>query len=215
MKLGWDTIDWTFVKRLWHAGWGHIDKQAVFVMMTVFILTVFVDFVIAFSVGIVMEALISAKKLASHQIADVNFLAGNLKENMRQNLGDMEKDLIDLAGDRIMLLKISGVLSFGTAHDLLVRFQDEEIGHDIILIDITGMRMADASIMVTLADIIESIKRSHKSLYISGTQNPAYGALKRQKILRGIDDEGHVFPRYADAIQQVIQDLNDENMAAQ
>lgn len=214
MKIGWNIIDWTFIKRLWNAGWEHVDRQAVIVMMTVFILTVFVDFVIAISVGIIMEALISAKKLATHQISSVSFLAGNLKENMRQNLADMEKDLIDLAGDRIMLFKISGALSFGTAHDLLVKFQDEEIGHDLILIDITGMHMVDMSILVTLGDIIENIKKSKKTLYLSGTKNPIYAKLRRQKILKGID-EGKIFERYAEAIFQITQDLNDENESAQ
>lgn len=210
LKVGWDIIDWRFIKRLWQAG-HDADKQATTVMLTVLFLTVFVDLIIAVAVGIVMECLISAKKLAQEQLSDVTFLAGGMQDHTNKILTAEEEKLVEISNDDVLFLKFSGALSFGSACDLTNNFNLYENNNtaQIVMIDITRLNMMDISIMVTFAEMIETILSHNKTIYLSGTSTPIFGALKRHGIISKLDGE-KIFDSYNDALSHVISIYEEE-----
>ncbi|MCB9990217.1 MAG: SulP family inorganic anion transporter [Rhodospirillales bacterium] len=206
IKVGWDIIDWPFLRRLFGAGLKGADRQAVIVMFTVFILTVFVDLITAVAIGVIMESLVTARRLATHQIDDVQFLSAGGKSGVRHALGAREQKILDAADGRILLLRFTGPLSFGTARDLSSRLHHIYDSYRSTVIDLTDSRMMDVSIMMTLADMIEEMTQRGCPVFISGTTNPVFKALKSHGILKTVP-AGHCFEKRVDALRQAEQSL--------
>jgi len=206
LKVGWDIIDWPFLKRLWKAGHKDVDRQAAIVMLTVLIMTVFVDLIIAVAIGIVMECLISAKKLAQEQLSDVTFLAGDLQDHTNTVINAEEQKLLELSDNNVMFLKFSGSLSFGSASDLMSNFHEYEGSNNAnyVIIDITRVNLMDISIMVAFADMIDIIHSHNKTIILSGTSTPIYDALKHHGILAKLKSE-KIFDTYGEALSHVTQ----------
>lgn len=200
IKVGWDIIDWPFLGRLRHAGIKGADRQAVAVMVTVMGLTVFVDLIMAVAVGVIMESLMTARRLSSHQIDDVHFATAGKKSEERHRLSKEEEALIDKAGGRLLLLRFTGPLSFGTARDLASRMQSSFDDYEAVVVDLTDARMIDISIMMTLADMIETMTGQGKAVYVSGTENGVYDDLVRHKVFKKVPPEKHFAKRH-DALQ--------------
>lgn len=192
IKIGWDIIDWGFLKRLWRAGFlKGADQQAEIVMLTVMILTVFVDLIMAVAIGVIIQSLLTARQLATHQIEDVHFIAAGGKSGVRHRLSLEEESIIDQAGGKLLLLRFTGPLSFGTARDLATRMQVAYSGYDRVVIDLTDTRMMDISIMMAMADMIDALTAQGCRIFISGTGNPVYEAMRGHAVLKAVPEENH------------------------
>ncbi|MCB9988090.1 MAG: SulP family inorganic anion transporter [Rhodospirillales bacterium] len=207
LKVGWDIIDWSFLRRLVEAGFKGADRQAIAVMLTVMVLTVTVDLIMAVAVGIIMESLMTARRLATHQIDDVQFVAAGGKSDVRHNLTEGEQALLDQAGADLLLLRFTGPLSFGTARDLAARMEGLNEGYKAVVIDLTDARMMDISIMVTLADMIGELKDKGCRLYVGGMKNAIAPMLAAHGILKKIPTAKRFDTRRA-ALEKAVGDLS-------
>lgn len=199
LKVGWDIIDWSFIKRLMRAGVKGADRQAAFVMIAVLLLTVFVDLIMAVAIGVIIKSLITARRLATHQIEDVLFMSAGGKGGRRQALNEREEALLDKAGDALLLLRFTGPLSFGTARDLASRLHTAYQDYRALVIDLSDTRMMDASIMMTLADMIERAREQGVRIYVGGADNPVFAMLKSHGALDGVE-AAQMFARREDAL---------------
>lgn len=209
LKVGWDIIDWGFLRRLAEAGFKGADRQAITVMLTVMFLTVTVDLIMAVAIGIIMESLILARRLATHQINDVQFITAGGKSGRRHDLTDAEQDLLDKAGERLLLLRFTGPLSFGTARDLAAQLDLLQNTYDAVVIDLTDARMMDISIMVTLADIIDTLGGKGCTLYVGGMKNALAPMLAAHGILKKIPTARR-FDTRKQAISHAIKDMPEQ-----
>ncbi|MCB1720293.1 MAG: SulP family inorganic anion transporter [Alphaproteobacteria bacterium] len=206
LKVGWDIIDWSFIKRLMRAGVKGADRQAAFVMIAVLLLTVFVDLIMAVAIGVIIKSLITARRLATHQIEDVLFMSAGGKSGRRHALSEREEALLDKAGDALLLLRFTGPLSFGTARDLSSRLHTAYEDYRALVVDLSDTRMMDASIMMTLADMIERAREQGVCIYVGGVDNPVYGMLKSHGALDGVED-AHMFVQREDALVAAVEAL--------
>ncbi len=197
LKVGWDIIDWRFLGRLTFAGIKDADRQATLVMLAVLLLTVFVDLIMAVAIGIIIESLITARRLATHQIDDVQFATAGGKPDVRHRLSEEEERIIDEAQGKLLLLRFTGPLSFGTARDLSSRLQSGYGGLQAVVIDLTDARMMDISIMVTLADMIDDFRKDNVEIYLSGTGNKVFRTLKSHRIIAGVSPSNILEDRLA------------------
>ncbi len=206
LKVGWDIIDWPFLRRMAEAGLKGADRHAIAVMLTVMVLTVMVDLIMAVAIGIIMKSLITARRLATHQIDDVQFVSAGGKSNVRHNLTKAEEALLDEAGDRLLLLRFTGPLSFGTARDLSLRL--ELLGEDYgaVVIDLTDARMMDISIMMTLAQMIDELNEKGCHLYVGGVKNAIAPMLASHGILKKIPTARR-FDTCKEALTQAVKEL--------
>src|SRR5690606_27110386 len=63
LKVGWDIIDWGYLKRMRRA-----PREKVVVMAVTFALTVFVDLITAVAVGIILASFVNSRWLAAEQL---------------------------------------------------------------------------------------------------------------------------------------------------
>src|SRR5690606_35600936 len=131
---------------------------------------VFVDLILAVFIGVLVQSLITADRLAKHQIEGVDFASSGTLKGRKQKLKAAERKLLKLAGDRILLLCFAGPLSFGTARDLAARLNLVS-RFDGIVIDFSDCKMMDVSIMMTVSDMVTELTRDGKTLFLCGTEN--------------------------------------------
>ncbi len=144
-KVGLDIVDTKLLKVIKYA-----PKQDLFVMLTVFLLTIFYDIIIAVSTGIVLSALIFAKQLADK--TNVKF-----KDIEDKHTIELEKKLQDETGYKIRVVHILGEFFFGSATQIISHFE-EILGTKFLIICYESENTFDISAIFALEDIITRLK---------------------------------------------------------
>ena len=133
VKVGWDILDLEFIKRAVRG-----PRWDISLMVLVLGLTVFVDLITAVAVGVVLAALAFVKRLADHQLDELDASS--------RTLDLYEQDLHEQDNGRVAIFEFAGPLSFGAAADLSHRargvMSDET---EVLLLDFERVPYFDSS----------------------------------------------------------------------
>ena len=108
LKVGIDIIDWGFLKRA-----HRISGKGVLITYGVILLTVFVDLIVAVGLGLFLANIMTITRLSELQETDVEVI--NQADEAGDALSAYEKDLIDTAAGKVMLLLLQGSMIFGVS----------------------------------------------------------------------------------------------------
>lgn len=138
IKVGFDILDYKFLKII-----NKVSRQDLIIMVTVFLLTVFVDLIMAVGVGITISSIIAVYQVSKNT-------------QMKTSRSRVSFD-IDIENHEIEILKVKGSLFFGTASALESRLEKIKDSKKII-IDCKNVSFLDISAIFTLEEIIEKFK---------------------------------------------------------
>ncbi len=138
IKVGFDILDYKFLKIL-----NKISRQNQIIMITVFLLTIFVDLIMAVGVGITISSI-----MAVYQVSR------NTQIKIARSKVSFD---IDIQNENIHILKVNGSLFFGTASALEDKLEKLKNSKKII-IDCKEVSFFDISAIFTLEEIIEKFK---------------------------------------------------------
>uniref|UniRef100_UPI004047D1BD SulP family inorganic anion transporter n=1 Tax=Aliarcobacter sp. TaxID=2321116 RepID=UPI004047D1BD len=138
IKVGFDILDYKFIKIL-----NKISKQDLIIMITVFLLTIFVDLIMAVGVGITISSIIAVYQVSKNT---------QIKTARSRVSFD-----IDIENHDIEIIKVNGSLFFGTASTLESRLEKIKNCKKIIL-DCKNVSFLDISAIFTLEEIIEKFR---------------------------------------------------------
>lgn len=138
IKVGFDILDYKFLKIL-----NKITKQDLLIMVTVFLLTVFVDLIMAVGVGITISSIIAVYQVSR---------ATQIKIARSKVSFD-----IDIENHDVEIIKINGSLFFGTASHLDERLEKIKDTKKVIL-DCKNVSFLDISAIFILEEIIEKFR---------------------------------------------------------
>ncbi|VAV97416.1 Sulfate permease [hydrothermal vent metagenome] len=168
LKVGWDIIDWRYLKRMQSA-----PREKFIVMLITFALTVFVDLITAVGVGIILASFVNAKGLAEHQLKGVGVAgadgAGFLDEE--------ERAILRAAGGRIIVTSLSGSFSYASARDLARRASPELTGVDIVVYDFSNVGFIDTSAALAIEECVGLAYENGQKVFVSGLSGPVARAL--------------------------------------
>lgn len=158
IKVGVDIIDWDGLRQL-----GRKPGEGTFFMLTVFVLTVFVDLITAVGVGVFLASLLFVHRMAEFQLANIHKIvtAGDT------GLSPEEADLLAGSDRRIVLYHLSGPFSFGAAKGM-VRKMTQGDNFDLLVLDFTEVPFLDSSAARALSDVVSRATRAGKTVYFSG-----------------------------------------------
>jgi SulP family sulfate permease len=180
IKVGTDIIDWDYLKRLRHA-----PSSGIVVMLTVFIITVTIDLLLAVAVGMIMASFIFMHRMTRIQIDGIRAI--NRSEGSR-HLSEQEAAILDAANGRIMLFSLSGPMSFSSAK-AVVRRHAASAMYEIMLLDLSEVPSIDFTTSRALEDIIISTQRGGRQLFLVGLQPAVRKALERYGVLAHVAAE--------------------------
>jgi SulP family sulfate permease len=170
VKVGIDVIDWRFIRRMHRA-----PRVDLVLMVIVLLLTVFVDVITAVGVGIVLASLVFVKEMAEVQVASIRTVSD--PDHVR--LFDAESSrLLRQAGERIMILHLSGLISFGAANELLRKFSTTG-SYRILVIDLLDVPRIDGSAALALEEIIQRATDNQKTVFMVGLTYPVVRLMGR------------------------------------
>ncbi len=192
-----NTIDWRYLRRIRTA-----PPTGLFLMFTVLLLTVFANLLVAVGVGVVLASLLFAKRMADLQLAAVRTLDNPAGED---SLGEEEGAIMERLAGRVLLVQLSGPISFVAAnglHGRLGRYQE----YDALILDLSGVPYVDSSASLALGNIIETARRRNHTVELVGVSMQVARVFARLGVLDLIRECDRHATRL-DALRYVAEEL--------
>ena len=186
LKVGYDIIDWEHVRRLHKAPPG-----GALVTLTVLLLTVVADLVLAVGVGVIMASLISASQMSEHQLNQFHLVTSDEEYAPITPEG---KEILRWAHGRILVLHLAGPFSFCSSKDMVRKMGLVGADYRVVILDLEGTTMIDTSIALALEEIIKQCQDTGRVVLLSCS-----GACGGGKVVNTLDNLGvlaHIAPQH-------------------
>lgn len=195
MKVGWDIVDWGYLRRV-----RHLPLEKVVVMLVTLGLTVFVDLITAVAVGIILASFVNSRWLAVEQLKG---LKQSADADMLDALTPEEKALLRETNRRVLVTLLHGSFSYASARDLAHRDTQTATPGDVVIYDFTHAGYVDPSAAVAIDEMIDLSQRHGRYVIISGLSGHAFKALKGMRVLDRVSSEQQFANRF-EAIRAAV-----------
>ncbi|AFZ48750.1 sulfate transporter [Cyanobacterium stanieri PCC 7202] len=173
IKVGISVIDSSFLKRVHKISW-----KAAGIVYVVVLLTVFVDLMIAVAVGVFIANILTIEKLSELQSTRVKTITD---DDDQIRLTDEEKQILDLADNRLLLFHLSGPMIFGVAK-AISREHSAIDNYDVLLVDLSEVPVLGVTSSLAIENAIqEALDLGRKVIVVGAT-----GKVKRRLEKLGI-----------------------------
>lgn len=156
LKVGIDIIDWGFLKRA-----HKLSLKAAGIMYSVLLLTVFVDLVTAVAVGVFMANLLTVKRLSDLQLDEVKAI---VEPHNEAPLNNEEKQLLEKAQGRLLLLNLVGPMSFGAAKAISKQMGMVE-QYDVLILDLSNVSYLGITMSLALENMVQEAYRKRRKVF--------------------------------------------------
>ncbi len=178
VKVGTDIIDWDYLKRM-----RTVPTAGIVLMLTVFLMTVFIDLITAVAVGMIMASFVFMQRMVDLQLDSVTAIT---KPQAESPLSEEESEILKSAQGRILLYHISGPMSFGAAKSMVRRmaiFND----YDVLILDLTDVQQIDFTSVRALEDIVHNAWAINSETYLVDCKKSVYRILRKQGLVQKFD----------------------------
>jgi SulP family sulfate permease len=181
LKVGIDIIDWSFLKR------AHLlSLKGALITYGVILLTVFVDLIAAVGIGLFIANIMTITRLSELQETDVEVI--NSPKDAGDSLTDYEKDLLETANGKIMILLLKGAMIFGVSR--AISSKNSEIqGCDSLIIDISKVTHLGLSSALAIEASIKDMLHTGKNIYIVHAEGQPIERLHKMGILSAVPEK--------------------------
>jgi len=201
IKVGIDIIDWGYLRRVPRA-----PRAGVILMLMVLGLTVFVDLIMAVSVGIVAASLLFVKRMSDLQLQSVK----GGREGV--SLTKREQAILDKHAGDLVFYHMSGPMSFGAAKGLTRRVAVSS-GSKVLVLDMTEVPFVDTSASLAIEDIMVKAAQQGLDVLLAGLRPAVKRTLERLDVMRVIPAD-HRFDTRIEALRQAARIIKKRARAA-
>jgi len=196
MKVGWDIIDWRYLKRI-----RRLPREKVAVMLVTFALTVFVDLVTAVAVGIILAGFVNSRWLAEEQIKG---LRQSADADELEALSVEEKEMLRQAEGRVLLTMLHGSFSYASARELARRDIQAAGERDVVIYDFSHAGYIDPSAALAIDDMVDLSQRHGRLVILASVPQQAARALDGMGVFDRVPPEQRFDTRHA-AIERAVE----------
>ena len=155
IKVGIDILDYRLLKII-----RKIPRQDLIVMLTVFLITVFVDLIVAVGVGVTLASLLLTYRLTRMSRIDVQ------EVSQQDWQADLERSIEDETKHGIRVITVSGPFFFGTTSQMQEHISTL-IGTKVVVINCLNIPFIDLSGYFALGEMINTLNGEHiKSIVV-------------------------------------------------
>jgi len=195
IKVGWDIIDWGYLKRA-----GRLPREKVVVMLVTLALTVFVDLITAVAVGIILAGFVNSRWLAEEQLKG---LRQSADADELELLSDEERSMLRSVGGRVLLTLLHGSFSYASARELARRDTQALAKRDAVIYDFSNAGYIDPSAALAIDEMIDLSQRHGRYVLVAGVPPQAQKALDGMGVLDRIPPDQRLDTR-RDAIAAAV-----------
>lgn len=160
LKVGLDIIDWQTLKRL-----HKFPPLIAFLLLSVLLLTVFVDLVTAVACGVFLANIITVKRLADIQTSEMQVISSD--EKTHQRLTPPERELMQEAEGKILVLHFNGPISYAAAKTIYSKVQRIP-SHQAIILDFSDVPFIDITTAMTIGHLLENAEKMGRYAFVAG-----------------------------------------------
>jgi len=205
MKVGWDIIDWGYLKRAPRA-----PREKVVVMLVTLALTVFVDLITAVAIGLILANFVTAEWMEREELKGVTHIA--LPEHA-PHLSDEERAMLQKFDGSIGLVFLRGRFSHFSAREMVQRAHGVGFGYRAIVYDFAEAAHVDTSAALAVDELLQMAKDEGLQSYIVGLSGTAAGTLRSLGVLDKLPSD-HVVGTLIEALGKAEADLGLDKGAA-
>ena len=189
IKVGIDIIDWRFLKRVHNA-----PLFVFFLMVSVWLLTVFVDLITAVAVGVFLANIYTVRRLTETQLESVRIVQDDKKDHYFLN--EHESEILTAAAGRILLYQLNGPLSYAAAKGISNKLM-ACTSHETLLLDFSNVPHIDVSTAMALEEVILDSHLAEQNVFIVGARPAVEKILHAMRVATLIPDQYHFLDREA------------------
>ena len=198
LKVGFDIIDWSFLLRA-----PRLSMRTTALMWLVLVLTVFWDLITAVLVGMFLANLFSLQRQNEQQKRAARSFRGGaeLEEEEERMLSPQEQELLGQAGDQVLLLQMSGPLSFGAGKVLSQKLN--AIGaFQTLILDLSDVSLLGVTAALAIETLCLDSQQQGRTVVIVVSADQPLARLDRMGVT-GLPGVSLLSSRHA-ALQQAL-----------
>ena len=199
MKVGWDIIDWGYIRRSHRA-----PRDKVLVMFVTLGLTVFVDLITAVAVGLILAAFATARWMETEELKGITAMAIPGDDH---DLEQAEREALEKLNGRIGLVILRGRFSYASARQLNQQVGIAALGHEAVIYDFTEAAHIDTSAALAIEEFLTNAGNSGIACFFAGLSGTAETTLRSLGILDQFP-AGHITPTLLAAIQAASDEIS-------
>lgn len=184
--VAYNMSEWRAFKALFKA-----PKSDIFILMTTFLLTVFLDLVKAIEIGMVISALLFMKRMSD--VAKIEEL-------------DLSQENFDLKADEmpenVQVYEVNGPFFFGAADKFMDTLKGIGSHVDFVVLGLEKVPAMDATAIQAFRIFIEICKKNKTRLVLHGIQTQPQEVLEKSELYEIIGSE-NIFDNLEDALEYV------------
>ncbi|MGB5439201.1 MAG: SulP family inorganic anion transporter [Gammaproteobacteria bacterium] len=200
LKVGINIIDWRFLKRA-----HQLSIRGALITYGVIALTVFVDLIIAVGLGLFVANVMTITRLSDLQANDVKAVTD--PENSDIELSGYERDLMESAGGKVLLLQLTGTMIFGVSRAITRKNSGNETCRALI-IDISKVNHLGVSSALALEEAMLDMLCAGRGVYVVGAHGQPRDRLEKLGILQQLPAENITTKRTV-ALERAIYGNNE------
>ncbi len=189
IKVGWDIIDWRFIKRI-----HRVQREHLVVMIVTMGLTVFLDLVTAVAIGLIVAGMATARQLerleldniASFPLLDRTFFASRSFATE-----------IDEYAARVGIVALRGSFTVASSSRLITAIGEDIREHEVVILDFSDTVYIDDSAALVVEEMIDVAIDEDTATIVMGLDASAeatlrgIGALEKVPSEQFVDDIDH------------------------
>ena len=184
MKVGWDIIDWRFLKRI-HL----VQREHLIVMLITLSLTVFLDLVTAVAVGLIAAGLATSRQferleldsVVSVPLRDQTFLGP------AENAGAVDPFLA-----RVGLVALRGSFSVASSNKLVTTISLDIRDHEVVILDFSGTAYMDDSAALVVEQLVDVAIAEDTECIVLGLSGAPAKTMQGLNVLHRVPKERFV-----------------------
>ena len=179
-------------------------RSDVAVLLATFLLTVFVDLVVAIEVGMVLAAALFVKRMS--EVTNMGVITRELEDNGDRYATDANAARLRNIPSAIEVFEINGPFFFGAAEQF-----KEAIGHvagrpKVLIIRMRDVPAVDATGMRALKDVIDRTRRDGTLVLLSDVHSQPFLAMSKSGLLEEVGEDS-VFGNLDDTLDRAFAHL--------
>ncbi len=179
MKVGFDIIDWSFLKRA-----HRVSLKATWIMYAVIGLTVFVDLIAAVAIGVFVANLLTIERMVKLQSDSVKAIGDHNASDLNWD----EQTLLKRSQGNILIMSLGGSLFFGMAKAISRQHAVLE-NHKVLIVDMTDVPSLGVSSSLALENIVLEDQERGCPVYLVGMTDAVHDRMKKLGLLEKLPED--------------------------
>ena len=183
LKVGWDIIDWRFLRRI-----VHVQREHLVVMALTLLLTVFVDLVTAVAIGLIAAGMATSRQFERLQLDSVVSvpLLDSIFFKGAYRAGTIEMD--DYSA-QVGMVSLRGAFTVASSQKLISTISRDVSEHEVVIFDFTSTAYMDDSAALVVEELVDVALNEDTKCIVMGLSGQPETTLRALNALKRIQED--------------------------